>query len=165
MGEITRTAHVVIHERYRDEGEGSPRAAPTGPASVPSGTLSGKPLGDLGEDLAADHLEGKGYEIVARKYRCREGEADIVAYDPGSDVVVLVEVKTRRRGPGPRDAYAEEAVTPRKRRRYRRIAACFLMDNFPTPAIRFDAVGVEVLADGTAEVHHIPGAFDWEAPL
>ena len=50
-------------------------------------------LGRRGEQLAVDHLESRGMRVVARNWRCRLGEIDIVARD-GSDTVV-VEVKTR----------------------------------------------------------------------
>jgi len=51
-------------------------------------------LGQFGERVAADHLEAKGYRIVERNYRCREGEVDIIAQV--DDCLVFVEVKTRR---------------------------------------------------------------------
>ena len=59
-------------------------------------TLTPKELGYLGEALACSYLEERGLEVVERQYRCREGEADIIAHDLDSDEIVLVEVKTRR---------------------------------------------------------------------
>ncbi len=59
-------------------------------------------LGRLGEDLAAAHLERLGYTVLARNHRTRHGELDIVATDGGT--LVFVEVKTRRAGPGAREA-------------------------------------------------------------
>src|SRR3989442_12829220 len=50
-------------------------------------------LGKIGEDLACRELERRGYAIVARRYRRRGGELDIVARD--GPTVVFVEVKTR----------------------------------------------------------------------
>ena len=52
--------------------------------------------GQRGEDLAAEHLERLGFEILARNHRTRFGELDLVAFD--GDVLVFVEVKTRRSG-------------------------------------------------------------------
>ena len=66
-------------------------------------------LGQWGEKVAAHHLEAKGYEIVARNWRCREGEIDLVAR-AGAEYV-FVEVKTRR---GRSQGLPEEALTPRK---------------------------------------------------
>ena len=53
-------------------------------------------LGRLGERLAAEHLERLGYRIVARNYRTRFGELDLVVTD--EEVLVFCEVKTRRSG-------------------------------------------------------------------
>lgn len=128
----------------------------------PIAEMNNKELGAFGEDLACRYLARRGYEILERNYRCPEGEADIVAYDPADDAVVLIEVKTRRRA-SVEGGYPEEAVDAKKRRRYRRIAACYLMDNFPTPCARFDTVGIVVDRDGFVEVAHAAGAFDWEA--
>ena len=52
-------------------------------------------IGALGERLAADHLIGLGLRILARNWRCRYGELDVIAADPTTDTVVFVEVKTR----------------------------------------------------------------------
>lgn len=50
-------------------------------------------LGKNGENLAVNFLEGKGYQIIARNWRCGSNELDIVALD--GDTLVFVEVKTR----------------------------------------------------------------------
>ena len=49
--------------------------------------------GKLGEDLATKYLEKIGYKIVARNFRCRQGEIDIIARK--SEELVFVEVKAR----------------------------------------------------------------------
>ena len=68
-------------------------------------------LGRLGEQLAAEHLIRRGFEIVERNYRTRWGELDIVAFD--GRVLTFCEVKTRRaRATG---ASPLEAVRPLKR--------------------------------------------------
>ena len=41
-------------------------------------------LGRLGEQLAAEHYERLGYEILARRHRTRHGELDLVVADPGT---------------------------------------------------------------------------------
>jgi putative endonuclease len=50
-------------------------------------------LGRLGEQLAAEHLIRRGFQIVERNYRTRWGELDIVAYD--GRTLAFCEVKTR----------------------------------------------------------------------
>lgn len=52
-----------------------------------------KQLGELGENLAAEHLIQNGYKIIQRNYRNKIGEIDIVAKKKGT--LVFVEVKTR----------------------------------------------------------------------
>ena len=125
-----------------------------------------KVLGALGEELAAWYLDERGYTIVERNYRCPEGEADIVAFDVDSEEIVLVEVKTRREHIGIDSAYPEEAVTPKKQQRYRRIAYCYAAEHFPVPAVRFDVIAVGIEPESTARrgtIRHICRAFDWEA--
>lgn len=126
-------------------------------------SLSAKEMGAMGEELAASYLEEAGYTIVERNYRCPEGEADLIAFDPDEDAVVLVEVKTRRVRHAD-DLYPEEAVDSRKERRYRRIACCYAAEHCPVPAIRFDVIGVTVAAGYIAGVDHVSGAFDWDVP-
>lgn len=147
----------------RDVADGDRARTGEGGASRQLDQLTRKEIGRLGERLAAEYLESEGYEILERNYRCREGEADLVAIDPDQGLAVLVEVKTRRAGTIADGTYPEEAVDRRKRQRYRRIAACFVMDRYPTPAVRFDVVGVVLAPDGTASFEHIVGAFDWDA--
>ncbi|MDY2777459.1 MAG: YraN family protein [Collinsella sp.] len=126
----------------------------------PIARLGCKELGDLGEKLAALYLEERGFEILQRNYRCREGEADLIAFDEAEDLIVLVEVKTRRGGVG--ECFPEEAVDRNKRNRYRRIASCYLLEHFPVTALRFDVVAIAIESDSSAQIEHIIGAFDWE---
>lgn len=69
-------------------------------------------LGVAGEEAVAAWLKRSGWRILARNWRCRNGELDIVALD--GDALVAVEVKVRRVGTS---EPAEWAVTPAKRRR------------------------------------------------
>lgn len=95
-------------------------------------------LGAAGERAAEDYLVGARYVILARNYRCRQGEVDLVALD--GRTVVFVEVKARR-GVGWGDPL--EAVTPAKQRRLLRAAAHFLARHrLGERPVRFDVVGV-----------------------
>lgn len=126
-------------------------------------SLTTKDVGALGEAFAAAYLVDRGFALVEYNYRCPEGEADIVVFDPDTEQIVLVEVKTRRSKTLHVLTYPEEAVTPAKERRYRRIAQCYAMEHFPTPAMRFDVVGVTLVPGCVAELTHLSGAFDWDA--
>ena len=98
-------------------------------------------LGALGEQLASEHLERRGFAILERNYRTRYGELDIVAFD--GQVIAFVEVKTRRGGDG---ASPFEAIRPAKRARIRKMASSWLIDRRGArpfaKVMRFDAIGV-----------------------
>jgi len=131
-----------------------PRHSTSGPArSAPDPRHS---LGAAGERFAAEHLERLGWRIVARRFRTRHGELDLVAVD--GDTLVFVEVKTRRGAGRPWDALHE-----RKRGQVRRMAVSFLAevaDRPRTADLRFDAIGVTVDGRGRlAALDHLEGAF------
>ena len=110
-------------------------------------------LGRFGEDVAARHLEDAGLQLLARNWRCRAGELDIVAWDPTDRCVVFCEVKTRS---GSGYGTPAEAVTAAKGRRLRRLAAVWLAQGQgPRGDVRFDVV--EVLRDRQAplQVRHL----------
>ena len=110
-------------------------------------------LGRYGEELAVAHLRQEGLTIVARNWRCRTGELDIVARDGSS--LVICEVKTRRSVAFGSPA---EAVGPRKLRRLRELALHWLDDQqIHVPDIRFDVVAVLVPPTGRPVVEHLRG--------
>jgi putative endonuclease len=77
-------------------------------------------LGDLGEDLAARYLTAQGYIILARKFRCRSGEVDIIALD--KEVLVFVEVRSRS---DEEHGMPCETINREKRRHIRRVALAY----------------------------------------
>ncbi len=95
-------------------------------------------VGAAAEDEACRVLRERGYLIVARNWRTRRGEIDIIARD--GDVLVFVEVKSRSR---PGFGGAEGAVGPAKRRRLVAAAGAFLAANRCELASRFDVVALE----------------------
>ena len=110
-----------------------------------------KRLGTRGEDLAVAELERQGMTLVARNWRCRVGEVDVIAEETvnGRTTVVFCEVKCRS-GLGFGDPL--EAITYAKVRKLRQLAAEWLAQTGAQPdAIRVDAVGI-VLARGSAPV-------------
>lgn len=113
-------------------------------------------LGRWGEDVAVAHLEGQGYQVLARNWRCRQGELDVVVR-LGS-AVVFVEVKTRSS-----QQYGEpaEAVTRAKAQRIRGLAGQWLVACRPRGVedLRFDVVSVLRRRGAPPEVSHLQGAF------
>jgi putative endonuclease len=112
-------------------------------------------VGDAGEDAVAAWYRARDYEIVARNWRVRAGEIDVIARRAG--VVVFCEVKTRRS-----DEFGSpaEAVTARKRSRLRGLAIEWL-DKSGTRAadLRFDVAAVHPDGRGNWIVEVIEHAF------
>ena len=94
--------------------------------------------------------------MLDRNWRCREGELDVVATDGAT--VVVVEVKTRT---GTGFGRPEEAVTPRKLARVRRVAQRWLAEHrVRWVEVRFDVVAVLVdRRTGGHELTHLLGVF------
>ena len=112
-------------------------------------------LGAHGERIAAAYLTDRGFSVLDRNWRCRDGELDIVARD--GDALVFCEVKTRR---GLGYGHPVEAVTVTKQRRLRTLAQRWLAAHDEhAPDLRFDVVGVLVRPSGPALVTHLPAAF------
>lgn len=116
-------------------------------------------IGRHGEDLAVAHLTDRGLQVVARNWRIAvgdlRGELDVVALDHDAGMVVVVEVKTRS-GRGYGGALA--AVTARKQRKLRRLAAAFLVDSqLPYRQVRFDVIGI-TLGGPSPHIVHVQGA-------
>jgi len=113
-------------------------------------------LGELGEDLAVRELTARGYAILARRYRTRHGEIDIVAEDEGT--IVFVEVRARATGEFGR---AAESVTDGKKRKVTAMAVEYLARNRITNRpCRFDVVAIDdALTEGPA-IAVYPNAFD-----
>ena len=118
-------------------------------------------LGAFGERLAAAHLEGKGYRIRARNYRCREGEIDIVAQD--GDTLVFVEVRTRR---GDALGGPAESVTATKEARLVTAATSYVQALAQPPADqRIDVVAIQLSLGGRLlSIDHIEGAVSQREP-
>ena len=116
--------------------------------------LSKTKKGAIGEDLAVDYLEKKGYRILQRNYRFEHGEIDIVA--EGGNVLVFVEVKARR---SKEYGEPEDAITPRKRVKIRATADSYLFENtIDDKECRFDVIAIDYQQNKT-EIRHIEDAF------
>jgi putative endonuclease len=118
-------------------------------------TLTRTELGALGEQLACDHLQTLGLDILARNWRCRYGELDVIAVDPVTRTAVFVEVKARSGDGFGGLAYA---VTEQKLRRLRRLAGLWLgSQGGRWTAIRIDVIGVRIGRRRIPEITHLTG--------
>lgn len=112
--------------------------------------------GKIGEDAATKFLEAHGYKIVARNFRIRSAEIDIIAQL--GDVIIFVEVKARS---NIRHGLPVEAVNIRKQRKIIEAASVFLQDeNFSDCACRFDVVEVFLRGELVESINHIENAFE-----
>lgn len=121
---------------------------------TPMTSINRNELGALGEQVAVEHLQVLGLRVLARNWRCRYGELDVIAAeDPNT--LVFVEVKTRT---GDGFGGVEHAVTPQKVRRIRRLAGLWLAGQESGWAhIRIDVVGVRIGRRRSPEVMHLRG--------
>lgn len=118
-------------------------------------TMTRAQLGAWGEQLAVEHLTGLGLTILARNWRCRFGELDLIACENTSRTAVFVEVKTRSG-----DGYGglAEAVTGAKVRRLRRLAGLWLAgQDEGWAAIRIDVIRVRIGRRPVPELSHLKG--------
>jgi putative endonuclease len=108
-------------------------------AAASAMTYARQRLGEQGESIACEALEGLGYTIIERRYRTRFGEIDVVANDHGTVVFVEVKTKTDCTFSDP-----VESVTKQKQRRLVSMAEQYVayhhLDNTPC---RFDVVAVD----------------------
>lgn len=114
-------------------------------------------LGRWGEDLAAQHYRARGATVLARNWRCTQGELDLVVREPDG-TLVFCEVKTRS---GVGFGEPAEAVGPVKARRLRALACRWLAEGRPVGAgeLRFDVIAIVRPRGQRPQVTHLQGAF------
>lgn len=111
-------------------------------------------IGRWGEEIAANYLQGQGYEILDRNVRTAYGELDLIARF--NDVLVFVEVKTRRS-----TAYglAEEAITQKKATHILQSAQAYILsNNFPDVDWRIDMISIYQAKGKKPVISHIENA-------
>jgi len=117
--------------------------------------LKRKEIGAVGEKLAADFLKKRGYKIIQRNFRCREGEIDIIVQK--DECLVFVEVRTKKN-----TAFGtpEESVTLSKREKLISLAETYLQACDKAPVSwRIDVVAVELTPDNrVSRLEHIENA-------
>ena len=109
-----------------------------------------KTFGTQEESRAAEYLASLGYKILARQYRSRVGEIDLVAQE--GDEIIFVEVKARRSN---LYGYPEESVTEQKIQKILRMGEYYLRENNCVDApYRIDVIAIE--GEGkTAKLTHL----------
>lgn len=115
-----------------------------------------KKIGDLGENAAECYLNKNGYRILARNYRKRSGEIDIISVD--GEYIVFAEVKTRNIDSLDRPS---SFVDIRKQKKIILTAAQFLEENDVDLQPRFDVIEVvyDKCTESIVDIEHIENAF------
>jgi putative endonuclease len=110
-------------------------------------------FGNMGEQLAQEYLEQKDYKILETNWRSGHNEVDIIAIK--SDILVFVEVKTRRTV-----IWGEPQlfVTKEKQRSYIALANKYVRMNNRNEEVRFDIIAI-LLNNNQRKIEHIEGAF------
>jgi putative endonuclease len=113
--------------------------------------------GRLWEDRAAQYLERQGVRVVARGYRCRLGELDLVCRDEGHLIVVEVSARSSNNV-----CSAIESIGPRKRHRIVQATRHLLMrhSEWHGLSIRFDVIAIDGIDTEAAQIHWVQNAFD-----
>lgn len=111
-------------------------------------------LGMLGENAACRCLKKKHYHILARNYRKKFGEIDIIAQK--GDKLVFAEVKTRS---GVEYGMPSEAVNFYKQQRIIKTAQAYVLENDFDGDVSFDVLEVFLSCGKVLHVNHIENAF------
>ncbi len=116
--------------------------------------INNRKTGNKGEQIAADFLADKGYEILDQNYRNKWGEVDIVSIYKvkGESYVVFVEVKTKTE-----EIYGEpwEMINKHKLKQITQMGHLWCMENHYHGLLRIDVVGVWLdIAGEMARVEH-----------
>lgn len=117
-------------------------------------------IGKIGEDVAVQYLEEKGFEIIERNFECKQGEIDIIAKNNREKEIVFIEVKTRTN-----KNYGEpiEALTYYKQKHIIKSIEYYLyIKELEKAFIRIDVIEVYHKGENRYHVHHIKNAFEKE---
>lgn len=119
--------------------------------------LSKEELAKKGEEMAADFLKERGFEIIDQNYRHGHGELDIIAVDPKDGFTVFVEVKTRH---NLNFGEPEYAITKNKQRQIKKIAELYLYDKeIDNIDCRFDVIAILLKDEDNPVINHYENAF------
>ncbi len=112
-------------------------------------------IGTLGETIAVNYHEEKGYRIVRQNFRAGKGEIDLIAWSP-EGCLVFAEVKTRSL-----DAFGgpEEAVDRKKQDMIARTAGSFMAQIGHEGEIRFDIISILLARGVLKSIRHAEDAF------
>lgn len=116
-----------------------------------------KPFGRYGEQLAVNHLQATGYEIITTNWRCSLGEIDIIAQK--ENILVFVEVRSRH---ADNTEASFESVNTRKQSKLASLVNEYIdLHKLDDKIWRIDVIGVAIPRSGKAIIEHIEDALGW----
>lgn len=108
-----------------------------------------KSIGAIGEEIAAQFLLNRGDEILARNWRIREGELDLISLDR-TGLIHMIEVKTRSSAAF---GHPLEAIDSAKAHRIQRLALAWLATNGALGCdYKIDAMAILLGSDGSHSI-------------
>jgi putative endonuclease len=110
-------------------------------------------LGDLGEELAVEHLVKNGYDILERNYTYQKAEVDIIAQK--GNTLVVVEVKTRSTADF---GNPQDFLKPKQIKRLVMAVDAYINENDLDVEVRFDIIAI-VIEGKTVDLEHLEDAF------
>ena len=120
--------------------------------------INSKKLGELGEKIAQKHLKKKGYKILARNFKRKWGEIDIVAKK--GKKIVFIEVKTIRQK---EEFFPEDEIDRKKKRQLIKMAQIYLQE-FKIPldiSWQIDIIAIEISSNRKkAKIRHYKNAVE-----
>ncbi|HOK35236.1 MAG TPA: YraN family protein [Candidatus Pacearchaeota archaeon] len=116
-----------------------------------------KSLGQIGEEIASQYLQKKGYKILERNYKKPWGEIDIIAKKDKD--IIFVEVKTLS---STSSFLPEEEITSRKKKILIRTAKLYLAEKKYSSKQRWqiDVIGIEMINEGKCRLRHTKNAIE-----
>ena len=111
-------------------------------------------IGIKGEQIAADFLLNKGYNVLHQNWRSGHKEIDIIAFK--DDILAIIEIKTRSKN---KLSFPEETVTRRKQQFLKSAALDFVALHSQYINIRFDIISIILEKGEVKELIHFEEAF------
>lgn len=113
-------------------------------------------IGNLGEEIAKEYLEKKGYKILDQNYKNKIGELDIVAMDGSTFVFIEVKTKTSERFGRP-----EEMVNFWKQKKLLAVSKLYVLEKkIENKKMRIDVLTVSFNSFGEPKIEHFENAVE-----
>ena len=120
--------------------------------------LKNKSLGNSGEEIAKKYLEKKGLNYITKNYRFHKKEIDLIFEDRKDNILIFIEVKTRR---SKTYGNPEDSISALKRRNFKTAVNGFILENpaYRNFSLRIDTIGIFIEGEKEPEINHIENSF------